>query len=438
MRLHAASLVEDVKSLRDGTLDLLAHVDEICARVDAIDQDLCALVPEEGRNHRLHWEARALADRFRDPDRRPRLFGAPVGVMDVFRVDGLPTRAGSDLPPETFAGPEADVVSRLRAAGALILGKTTTEEFAFKGEPPPTRNPRNPAHTPGGPSSGSAAAVAAGLCPLALGTQTQRSVIGPAAFCGAVGLKLSHGRVPLDGVVLSAPSLESLGFFTQDVASAELAAAAAVEGWRSARGAVLPVLAVPEGKFMSFLVPDASEAFGRQVRLLEDSAYHVVRLPVPWDDDPQDVFKRLLDLHLGEMARVHRKWFEEHSSAYGKAAGRAIQLGSAIKSQSLADLRADQQDLRARLTAKMAWAGVDLWVCPSSAGPAPEGFEVTGWSGMTGAWSYAGLPAISVPAGVARNNLPLGLQAVARWNDDERMVAWAAGIEHVLSEHGES
>src|SRR5690606_13419755 len=132
--------------------------------------------------------------------RYPPLYGALVGVKDVFHVDGFVTRAGSKLPPELFAGPEAVCVKRLREAGALIAGKTVTTEFAFF-EPGPTRNPHNVAHTPGGSSSGSAAAVAAGMCNLALGTQTIGSVIRPAAYCGIIGFKPSLNRIPTEGLV---------------------------------------------------------------------------------------------------------------------------------------------------------------------------------------------------------------------------------------------
>ena len=152
----------------------------------------------------------------------------PVGVKDIFHAAGFETRAGSQLPPELLTGPEADAVGRLRAAGCLILGKTVTTEFAYY-EPEPTRNPHNLAHTPGGSSSGSAAAVAAGLAPLALGTQTIGSVIRPAAFCGIVGFKPSYGRISPEGLIFFSPSLDHVGLFTQDVAGMSLAAAVLCE-----------------------------------------------------------------------------------------------------------------------------------------------------------------------------------------------------------------
>lgn len=433
MRLHPLPLAATAASLRGGEINLFAFIKEVCARVDALDSRVRAFLPEEGRRERLLREAEALASRFPEPGARPSLFGIPVGVKDLFRVDGFQTRAGSRLPPEAFAGAEASVVTRVRRAGALILGKTTTEEFAYRGEPPPTRNPHNLAHTPGGSSSGSAAAVAAGLCPLAVGTQTLRSTVGPAAYCGAVGFKLSRGRVPLDGLVLLSESIDSLGLFTQDVEGMELAAGSVIEGWRRAGPGLKPVLAVPEGEFMRHLSAEAREAFADQCSRLKEAGYSVLQVEVPWDGQAEDIFRRMIDLLRGEMARYHQAWYESYADRYGPDTTKAIDTGRAIPEGRLAELRSDREELRERLKRKMQGAGVDLWITPSSWGAAPEGFAVTGSSGMTGPWSYAGLPAISLPAGSAANGLPLGLQCVAGWNDDERLVAWARGIGPVVN-----
>jgi len=145
-----------------------------------------AFLLEPGRFKRLRREADEAFAKHPNPHTRGPLFGVPLGVKDVFHVDGLPTRAGSRLPPEELTGQQAGAVARLRAEGALIAGKTVTTEFSYY-TAGPTRNPHHTLHTPGGSSSGSAAAVAAGLCPVALGTQTIGSIIRPAAYCGVVG-----------------------------------------------------------------------------------------------------------------------------------------------------------------------------------------------------------------------------------------------------------
>ena len=433
MKLYAAPLAPTVAALSGGALDLRTYLEETCARLDELEPQLCAFLPESERRTRLRAEARALLARYpADAIERPALFGVPVGIKDLFRVAGFETRAGSCLPPEVFAGAEASIVTRLRQAGALVLGKTTTEEFAYRGTPPPTRNPHNLAHTPGGSSSGSAAAVAAGLCPLALGTQTLRSTIGPAAYCGTVGFKLSHARVPLDGLVLLSAAIDSLGLFTQDAAGAELAAAALVHDWQPAQPTHRPVLAKPTGPFMEFLSDEAQAMFARQCARLRETGYEVVELPVPWDAQPEDVYQRMIDLLRAEMARYHRDWFARYANRYGPDTTKAIHLGRAIPDARLAALRADRLELRALIHQLMDETGVDLWITPSSWGSAPVGFTVTGSAGMTGAWSYVGLPAVSLPAGRAENGLPLGFQCVARWREDERLIAWAREIEPLL------
>src|SRR2546428_11304423 len=249
MLISSAPLAPTAAALRSGQLDLLTYIDEMCNRIDAAEPLIHALLPEPGRRQRLLSEAEVLQKRFPDPASRPPLYGILLGVKDIFHVDGFPTRAGSQLPAELFAGPEAACVTLLRNAGALILGKTISAEFAWI-EPGPTHNPRNLDHTPGGSSSGSAAAVAAGFCPLALGTQTIGSVIRPAAFCGIVGFKPSYGRISTDGMVFFSPSLDTVGFFTQGVAGIALVAPFLCKDWKPAVLETLPVLGVPDGPYL--------------------------------------------------------------------------------------------------------------------------------------------------------------------------------------------
>src|SRR5258708_13588759 len=239
-----APLAATAAALRSGQLDLQTYVDEVCNRIDATDPLVHAFLPEVDRRARLKGDAAALQARFPDPAGRPPLYGIPVGVKDTFNVDGFPTQAGSQLPPELVGGAEATCVTMLRAAGALILGKTVTTEFAYF-EPGPTRNPHNLNHTPGGSSSGSVAAVATGFCPLALGTQVIGSTIRPAAFCGIVGFKSSYGRIPITGLLQCADSVEHVGYFTTDVAGAALVAPLLCSDWQPVKLEGLPVLGIP-------------------------------------------------------------------------------------------------------------------------------------------------------------------------------------------------
>ena len=174
-----------------------------------------------------------------------------VGVKDIFHADGFTTQAGSRVPPEELQGRQAESVTKLKNAGALILGKTVTTEFAYF-TPGPTRNPHNPEHTPGGSSSGSAAAVGAGLCPLALGTQTIGSLVRPAAFCGVVTLKPTYDRISRGGVIPLSPSLDHIGFFTPNVSTAKLVAPFIYQDWKDTNASdEKPILGIPEGDYLN-------------------------------------------------------------------------------------------------------------------------------------------------------------------------------------------
>src|SRR5438445_9730295 len=262
--MFPASLVETAAALRTGELDLLVCINQLCDLIDASEPQIQALLPETDRRARLLYEAQELQMSFPNPASRPPLFGIPVGIKDIFRVDGFPTRAGSQLPAELFIGPESDCARTLRSVGALILGKTVTTEFAYF-EPGPTRNPRNLDYSPGGSSSGSAAAVAAGFCPLAIGTQTIGSTIRPAAFCGIVGFKPTYGRIPTTGLIKCSESVDHVGYFTQDVAGIALVASLLCSDWQPAAAETLPVLGVPEGPYLAQASPEALEAFEKHL-----------------------------------------------------------------------------------------------------------------------------------------------------------------------------
>ena len=263
------------------------HID--LARIEREDARLQALVAEPDRAGRI---ARALAAAPTGP-----LHGVPVGVKDIMHVDGLATTAGSRLPPAELAGPEAAAVSLLRAAGAVVLAKTVTTEFALFA-PGPTRNPRNPGHTPGGSSSGSAAVVAAGFCPLALGTQTCGSVIRPAAYCGVVGYKPSYGRIPTGGVLLVAESFDTVGLLAADLAWVERAAPVLCNWWRPVGVLPAPVLARPDGPYLGQATEEA-------LVVLDG----LDATPVPLFADIERINADHHRLMRFELARNHARWY---------------------------------------------------------------------------------------------------------------------------------
>lgn len=428
-------LVAEAAALRDGSRDVVAGAARVCDRIGEVDPVVRAFVPEPGRRERLLAQARAVAERWPDPVSRPALYGVCVGVKDVVRVDGLPTRAGSALPPEVLAGAQASAVDRLRAAGALVAGKTVTAEFAVSA-PGPTRNPHDLAHTPGGSSSGSAAAVAAGMVPLAVGTQTVGSMIRPAAFCGVVGFKPGYGRIPVDGVIPNAPSLDALGVFASDVAGAALAASVLCDGWDQAGPPTgPPVLGVPDGAYLERAEPEALEAFEAQVELLRAAGLEVRRVPVMADFER--IVADLFSVNRYETAAVHAEWYARFGALYREQTVAAIREGRAVVRDRYEAAQRARRDLRDRITAVLADEGVDAWITPSAPGPAPRGLGSTGNAIMSLPWSSTGLPSLSVPAGRApTGGLPLGLQCVARPGADERLLRWGSEVERALCARG--
>ncbi|SNT64197.1 Asp-tRNAAsn/Glu-tRNAGln amidotransferase A subunit [Asanoa hainanensis] len=371
-------------------------------RIDTVDPVLHAFLPEPGRRARLTE-------------------GVPLGVKDIFRVDGFATRAGSVLPPELFDGPEASLVTRLRAAGYVIAGKTVTAEFA-SAAPGPTRNPHDPAHTPGGSSSGSAAAVAAGMVPVALGSQTLGSVIRPAAFCGVVGFRPTHGRVPTDGMVPHSPSLDTVGWFTADVASAAQVAAVACPSWTPEAPTNEPVLGIPSPAYLARAGVEARAAFEEQVTALRAAGF-VVRT-TDFLSDVEKNAKRCVVLNRFELARTHATWFPEHADRYRPQTAAAVREGMAVTAADYAEATR----WRREFVAAFDDTDVHVWVTPAAPGTAPRGLDSTGSAAMSVPFSVLGAPALSVPAGRDEHGLPWGIQLVGARGDDERLLAWAATI----------
>lgn len=422
--------------LRSGELGLPAYIDRLEARFTERETDIRAFVPEEGRFDRLRRQAADLLARFPDPVERPRLFGVPIGVKDIIRADGFPTGAGVSRTSSALQGPQADCVSRLEGAGALVLGKTVTTAFAYF-DPGPTRNPHDPEHTPGGSSSGSAAAVAAGLSPLALGTQTIGSVLRPAAFCGVVGFKPSYGRISRAGVIPLAPSVDHVGVLTTDVQSAALAASCLCYTWRDPPVGGKPILAIPEGPYLAEASPLAREHLLAVADLLRSSGFQIRLLPAL---ENFEAIRRNHDrIVAAEAARVHAAWFDEFVDVYDAKLLALIQRGQAINDDDLMRALDSRLLLRAKLAAQMDQHGVDLWLTPAAPGPAPLGLETTGNPVMNLPWTHSGMPAIALPAGLDGAGLPLGVQLVGRWFHDETLLSQAVKVERALADvQGES
>ncbi|MDX2000347.1 MAG: amidase [Thermoanaerobaculia bacterium] len=396
-------------------IDADERLDDLAARFAAREGDLHAFLPEPGRFARLRREIAAC---------RGPLAGMTLGVKDVFHVDGLPTTAGSRLPPAEFAGPEGPAVAALRAAGALVVGKTVSTEFAYFA-PGPTVNPHDPTRTPGGSSSGSAAAVAAGLCDVAMGTQTIGSVIRPAAFCGVVGFKPSFGRVSTSGLVPLAPSFDHVGWFARSVAEVSRIAELLCTGWRPVALSGRPRIGVPRGPYLDRPIPAARTAFEVSLGRLAAAGFTVVDVPVFEDFD--EIVTRHNRVVAAEAAQVHERWFARYAERYQARTRELIERGQTISSPRLAADLAACRAFAEGLEARMASAEIDVWVAPSALGPAPRGLEATGDPVMNLPWTQAGLPVIGLPAGRAED-MPLGLQVIARRGQDEELLAWVRAL----------
>ena len=422
-----APLAADLRSGKIALKDFYEHVFEM---LDSVDSQVQAFVPEPGRRERVMADVAALEEKYPDPADRPPLFGIPFGVKDIFHVDGLPTQAGSQLPAEELTGKEAAYVTQFKKAGAIVLGKTVTTEFAYF-DPGPTRNPHNLNHTPGGSSSGSAAAVAAGLIPLASGTQTIGSVVRPAAFCGVFGFKPTYGRINPAGVLYVSRSLDHVGLFTQDVAGMQLAASIVCKKWKPKKVSGKPVLGVPEGPYLKQAEPEALSAFETHLAKLELAGYTVKRIPAL--TDIEIIAKRHQELMAAEMAREHAKLYPKFKDLYRPRTAALIEEGLAVSDETLAAHRKAQLQFREDIQAQMKTEGIDLWVAPSAPGPAPEGIDATGNPKMNLPWTQSGLPSVNVPAGIAANGLPLGVQLVGLFGADEQLLAWSDGVMAVFS-----
>ncbi|HOX16990.1 MAG TPA: amidase [Spirochaetales bacterium] len=423
---------------RRGEMPLVERVELALARIEAFEPEVLSLLPEPGKAERLRAEAAALERRWPDPATRPPLFGTLLGVKDIFSADGFETRAGSRLPPELFAMRESSVVSALKRSGALVLGKTVSTEFAYFA-PGPTRNPVDTGRTPGGSSSGSAAAVAAAFCELAFGTQTIGSISRPAAFCGVSGWKPTWGRVAADGLVPFAPSLDHVGLIGADAATLAAGAELIDTGWdaaacaRAARRfeATPPVLLVPDGPYLAQADAAALESFERSLARLEGAGFRVVRTRAL--GDIVDVNARHRRIAAAEMAATHAPWFDGHRALYHARTVDLIEQGRAIGVDELAADRAGQGKLRGELDAALALAGADFWVSPSAPGPAPRGIESTGDPVMNLPWTHAGVPTLALPSGEKLEGLPLGLQFAGRSGADEELLAAAEVLESALA-----
>ncbi|MGB7542570.1 MAG: amidase [Burkholderiales bacterium] len=400
--LNAAAL-----AMREGTLTARAYCESLLERIRGTDAKVKAWAALD--------EARALAladarDAARLAGNEPGpLYGIPAGVKDIFDTADLPTEMGSPVFIGHQPGKNAALVEKLLAAGGYVLGKTTTTEFAFM-QPAETRNPWNRVHTPGGSSSGSAAAVAMGHVPVAIGTQTNGSVIRPAAFCGVVGFKPSFDTLPVAGALQFSMTLDQAGVFTRSVADAARFASC-LAGPQSLAAQIEDLVHPPRIAFLqrfpwNAAEPDAAAQLRQTLKRLAGTGAAVKDMLLPDAfDDAQRVHRTIM---LYEGAREHAPRQATHRRIMSPALNAAIDEGLAVS----------HGDYRAALSKRAALMefALDLFEdCDAIAslpapGAAPGRLDLTGDPSFCTLWSLTGFPAITLPTGLSEGGLPYGMQ----------------------------
>jgi Asp-tRNA(Asn)/Glu-tRNA(Gln) amidotransferase A subunit family amidase len=355
-----------------------------------------------------------------------KLSEVPFGVKDIIETRGLSTEYGSPIYKGRIGTADAAIVRDLRRRGAILLGKTHCTAFAYF-TPAPTRNPRDLEHTPGGSSSGSAAAVAAGMVPIALGTQTKGSVLRPASYCGVTGFKASYGLLSMEGVLPLAKSLDTLGFFTQTPADMLLL-------WESmghpAGGTEDFVLGAPEP--MPEVEPAMAAAFQNALSLLRSAGASIQSINIA------GMLAKLSDaadtVTFYEGARFHQQRFNEYGSRLGAELVDLVQKGLQVSVERYDEARRYIAECKARV-AEM-YKATPVILSPAATGPAPLGLASTGDPRMNAPWTAMGTPAISIPIPVA-SGLPLGLQLTADHGQDARVLRTAVRLQRMFSSgHG--
>jgi Asp-tRNA(Asn)/Glu-tRNA(Gln) amidotransferase A subunit family amidase len=377
--------------------------------------------------------------------RRPGpLSGIPVGIKDIIATSDMPTTNGSPIYRDHVPASDARVVERLRSLGATIFGKTVSTEFAWR-HPGPTVNPWNPAHTPGGSSSGSAAAVAAGIVPLALGTQTLGSVIRPAAFNGVVGLKPSFGAIPRTGVHPLSPSLDHVGFFARrvdDVAFVlSLLAASSdldphgrplpgfhVDADQGLKPLEKPRLAIVRFKNWSRAEPEQQKTFEAAIVKLREAGAVLEELELSELDSTN--WKAVNTILASEGALIFEGLVARYPDRSSDHLKSLVQAGKAVTALDYLTAKALQEKLRSTFATQIS--GFDAVLTLPAFGEAPEGLSYTGDAEYCAPWTLLGTPAVSLPAGFGKKGLPLGLQVVGRYREDHRLLRVAKWVEGTL------
>lgn len=380
---------------------------------------------------RLDVEGARRMARARDgvPSAGP-LHGVPIGIKDIIDTADLPTECGSPTRAGHRPQRNAVCVDRLLAAGAIVLGKTVTTEFAHL-HPGPTANPHDPARTPGGSSSGSAAVVAASMVPVALGTQTGGSVIRPASFCGVFGFKSTLGRTDVTGIAELARSFDTVGWFARDAADLTLLARMLLDAPRFAPVSLpkAPRIGVTLTPAAASAAPETRAAVETAAAGLARAGYDVRPIELPADFAGLNPHHRItIATEVGRA--LTREWAEQRHLLSDKLCS-FIETGLAAPPGTYE--RAQEAIAVARRDFDVLMGDWDALLCPSAAGEAPVGLDTTGDPVFNSMWSLLGAPCVSLPFASGPNGLPVGIQFVSARGRDEKLLALAEAVTGLLA-----
>lgn len=440
------TITEAAGFIRRGELTPAELLEQCLARIDRYEPKVRAWVVVDRDGARE--QAERLTAELKQNNYRGPLHGIPVGIKDIIDVFDLPTGCGSKLWANSYARRDATCVERLRQAGAVIMGKTVTTAYASF-DPPVTRNPWNLDRTPGGSSSGSAAAVACGMCLGALATQTGGSITRPAAYCGVYSLKPTYGRVSVDGVLPLAPSMDHVGVMAncvRDLAilfesiagtDGQLGLAEAIPAavreidWRSSpdnkerpprftRLHMFDELAEPS-------ILAATDRLADDLRSLAATQASVEEAVPPAGFATLPRYHRLI--MAVEAAKFHGSRLARHPEDYPPRIRQLIEEGLTAAAVEYREARLDRDSLDGQMSDPALWSG--YYLTPAATGPAPD-ISTTGDPSFNVPWSYTGLPAVSFPIAHTQDGLPLSVQLVGRNDHDRWLLAAAAWVERVV------
>jgi Asp-tRNA(Asn)/Glu-tRNA(Gln) amidotransferase A subunit family amidase len=424
--LSELSAGEAARRIQSGETTCEALAAALLERIAARDEAVRAWAFIERRQ--ALEQARALDRMLRSAPPRSRLHGVPFGLKDIIDTADLPTEYNSPI----YRGhrPKADAACAvlLRRAGCLVLGKTATTEFA-NNHPAPTRNPHDPAHTPGGSSSGSAAAVADRMVPLALGTQTGGSVIRPAAYCGAFAIKPSFGSIPRAGVKLLAESLDTIGIFARD--AEDLALALEVVAGIAAPAAPAGKPRIGLCRTPRWALADAATQANLEqaARRLEAAGARVHDFELP--PGSEALFDRHKVIMGFETARSLAWEYVNFPGEISRTLKPRLDEGWAVPRAEYDAMRETARQCRRALAERLC--ELDFLLTPSAPSEAPRSLESTGDPVFNRAWTLLGVPCVTVPHGKGPHGLPLGVQLVGAFDGDRALLGWAQWVARQLT-----